>query len=72
MRLAVKIMDGLARPKPMADLRNIRPRPGVRITLHPADIADIVTQPDVLICFSDDELEMIEVAVTAEQERRLK
>ncbi len=56
----------------MADLRNIRPRPGVRITLHPADIAEIVTQPDVLICFSDDELEMIDAAIVAEQERRMQ
>ncbi len=56
----------------MAQLRNIRPRPGARITLHAADIADIVTQPDVLICFSDDELEMIEAAIVAEQERRMQ
>ncbi len=56
----------------MAELRNIRPRPGVRITLHPADIAEIVTQPDVLICFSDDELEMIDAAIAAEQERRMQ
>ncbi len=56
----------------MAELRNIRPRPGVRITLHPADIAEIVTQPDVLICLSDDELEMIDAAIVAEQERRMQ
>ena len=46
----------------MADLINVRPRPGVRINLHIADIFNIMKQPEVIISFSNAELnEMIEI-----------
>lgn len=45
----------------MADLINIRLRPGVRINLHPADIKNICVQPEVLASFTEGELaEMID------------
>lgn len=47
----------------MADIRNQRVRPGVRIYLHPADIADIVTQEEVVGAFTDEEREKIFKAV---------
>lgn len=40
----------------MADILNIRPRPGVRINLHPSDIAGIVKQPEVIASFTQGEL----------------
>lgn len=43
----------------MADIRNIRTRPGVRIYLHPADIVDMVTQPDVIESLNQDEMTKI-------------
>lgn len=45
----------------MADLINIRTRPGVRINLHPSDIKDINLQKEVVQSFTEGELtEMID------------
>lgn len=54
----------------MADLRNMRSRPGVRIYLHSADIADVVTQPDVMEWFTTEELELIIGKLNEEKEKR--
>lgn len=54
----------------MADLRNIRTRPGVRINIHPADITDIMTQTDVLGSLSNEELDKISEALTMERNIR--
>lgn len=50
----------------MPDLRNIRSRPGVRIQLHPADIADVMQQQDVVQSFNDQELLLIIETLKAE------
>lgn len=50
----------------MPDLRNIRSRPGVRINLHPADIADIMQQQDVVQSFNEQELMIIIETLQAE------
>lgn len=50
----------------MPDLRNIRSRPGVRIQLHPADIADVMQQQDVVQSFNDQELLLIIETLQAE------
>lgn len=54
----------------MADIRNQRPRPGVRIYLHPNDIANIVMQKDVLETLSSDELEQVLFSVELEMKLR--
>lgn len=54
----------------MPDIHNVRARSGVRIYLHPADIADIVIQQDVFSNFTDEELEKIVFVITKEIERR--
>lgn len=54
----------------MPDLRNIRTRPGVRIQLHPADMAEIVQQSDVVQCFNDQELLSIIETLQTEVECR--
>lgn len=41
----------------MAEIFNVRPRPGVRINLHAQDIRDIVKQPEVLASFTEGELQ---------------
>ena len=50
----------------MADLINIRSRPGVRINLHPADIVNIVKQADVLASFTEGELSELTDAMSLE------
>lgn len=43
----------------MADIYNVRTRPGVRIHLHPADIASVLKQPDVVAAFTNEEMKQI-------------
>ncbi len=59
----------------MAELRYIPPRPPMviaQIPLNRADMVHIITQPQVLLSLSDDQLEMIEAAIVAEQGRRMQ
>lgn len=54
----------------MADIRNIRTRPGVRIYLHPGDLLDIMTQPEVLASFGSDEITKIKENLDLEMNAR--
>ena len=56
----------------MADIRNIRSRPGVRIYLHSFDLADMITQPDVVASMDDDQITNILFAYAEEQQKRGK
>ena len=56
----------------MAYLRNIRSRTRVCIDLNQAEIVVVLTAPSVLADLSDDQLEQIDAAIAAEQERRMK
>jgi hypothetical protein len=60
----------------MADLKNIRSRPGVRIQLHPSDIVSIMLQQDVLQEFTEGEildmLEMLHAEINYRQNGRKK
>lgn len=50
----------------MADLRLPRQRPSPRIYLAQSDIIDMVTQPETLASFSQDELQKIADAMLIE------
>jgi hypothetical protein len=56
----------------MAYLRNIRSRTRVCIDLNQAEIVVVLTAPSVLADLSDDQLEQIDAAIAAEQERRME
>jgi hypothetical protein len=54
----------------MSDIRFVRNRPGVRIYLHPADLVDMVTQPEVLASFGSDEIRKIIESLSMEENLR--
>jgi hypothetical protein len=54
----------------MPDVRFVRPRPGVRIYLAPADIVEMITQPDVLSSLNEEELSKISFVAEAELQNR--
>jgi len=53
----------------MADIRNIRSRPGVRIYLAPCDIVDILTQDEVVLSFNEEDRQKIYNALFKDQHK---
>ena len=54
----------------MPDVRFVRARSGARIYLYPCDVKDVVIQPEMLTQFTEEEIHVMMVSLSAELQSR--